>query len=71
MASHGVGDKAEACGFDPARLERVEQKIRNDIAAGKYDGARILVARRGVPILDVTVGYAERETQQEIGRAHV
>ncbi|MEI6115192.1 MAG: serine hydrolase domain-containing protein [Burkholderiales bacterium] len=64
MASHGVGDKAEACGFDPARLERVEQKIRNDIAAGKYDGARILVARRGVPILDVTVGYAERETQQ-------
>lgn len=49
-------------GFDPQALQRVEARVRRDIEGERYDGARILVARRGVPVLDLTLGYAERET---------
>lgn len=49
-------------GFDPQALQRVEQRVRQDVDNARYDGARILVARRGVTVLDLTIGYAERET---------
>jgi CubicO group peptidase (beta-lactamase class C family) len=62
----GVSERAAECGFDPARLQRIEQKIKTDIDAGKYDGARLLVARHGIPVLDITVGYAERDTQRSL-----
>ena len=66
MTKHGVTEHAESCGFDPSRLANIEQKIANDIDNGQYDGARILVARRGIPILDITVGYSDRVLQQAL-----
>lgn len=50
----------EAMGFDPQALNRVAQRVTGDIEASKYDGARIVVARRGVTVLDLTLGYADR-----------
>jgi CubicO group peptidase (beta-lactamase class C family) len=50
----------EAAGFDAARLARVGERIAADIEAERYDGARLMVARRGVPVLDLTMGYADR-----------
>jgi CubicO group peptidase (beta-lactamase class C family) len=50
----------EAMGFDPKALDRVGQRVAADVQAARYDGARILVARRGTTVLDLTLGYAER-----------
>lgn len=50
----------EAMGFDPNSLERVAQRVTGDVQANKYDGARIVVARRGITVLDLTLGYADR-----------
>lgn len=55
-------------GFDPERLKRVADRVAADIEAMRYDGARLLVARRGVPVLDLTVGFAERATARPMGR---
>jgi CubicO group peptidase (beta-lactamase class C family) len=51
---------AAAAGFDPAGLGRVAGRIEQDIAAGHYDGARLLIARHGRVALDATLGFAER-----------
>lgn len=51
---------APAAGFDPARLSRFLDMLRQDIAARKFDGARILMARRGETVLDATLGFADR-----------
>jgi CubicO group peptidase (beta-lactamase class C family) len=59
--SQGVTAAAAELGFDAAALARVATKVGADIQASKYDGARILVARRGQAVLDLTIGYAERE----------
>ncbi|MBJ7257718.1 MAG: beta-lactamase family protein, partial [Akkermansiaceae bacterium] len=53
-----------AMGFDLNKLSKVEQRVKKDIEQSKYDGARILVARRGEKVLDLTIGYAERETKR-------
>ena len=53
-----------AMGFDLKKLGRVEQRVKQDIEQSKYDGARILVARRGEKVLDLTLGYAERDTKR-------
>jgi CubicO group peptidase (beta-lactamase class C family) len=47
-------------GFDPDRLQRIRTRVERDIEAGRYDGARILAARRGTPVLDLTLGHADR-----------
>ncbi len=54
-----VGDPA-ALGFDPASLDRITRRVVSDIEQEKYDGARVIVARRGVPVLDLTAGFADR-----------
>lgn len=51
-------------GFDRDSLNRVQIRVEGDIANKKYDGARIMVARKGQLVLDLTLGYAERETQR-------
>jgi CubicO group peptidase (beta-lactamase class C family) len=48
-------------GFDAEALRRVEARVARDVEARKYDGARIMVARRGVTVLDLTVGHADRD----------
>lgn len=53
-------------GFDDAALARVEERVRKDVEAEKYDGARIVVARRGQTVLDIAVGYADREANRKL-----
>jgi CubicO group peptidase (beta-lactamase class C family) len=47
-------------GLNAETLGLLEQTIRNDISAGDYDGARIIVARHGEVALDATLGWADR-----------
>lgn len=58
--TQGVTPAASQLGFDPAALARVAGRVTADIQAARYDGARIVVARRGTPVLDLTLGYADR-----------
>ena len=55
-------------GIDPVRLERLTLRIEADVAAERYDGAVVLVARRGRVALHEAVGFAERATERA---AHV
>lgn len=59
--SQGVTAAAEDLGFDRAALARVAARVAADVEAARYDGARIMVARRGRVALDLTVGYAQRD----------
>lgn len=47
-------------GLNAETIGLLEQTIRNDISAGDYDGARIIVARHGEVALDGTLGWADR-----------
>jgi len=51
---------AAELGFDPSRLERLTRSIEADVGAERYDGAVVLVARRGEVALHQAVGFAER-----------
>ena len=51
-------------GFDAERLARLPAAIQADIGAEKFDGAVVLVARRGEVVLHQAVGYAERATSK-------
>jgi CubicO group peptidase (beta-lactamase class C family) len=53
-------DVALSMGFDPIALARVERRVQKDVDEERYDGARIVVARRGTIVLDLAVGYADR-----------
>lgn len=52
-------DPAEL-GFDPTRLTRLTTAIAADVAAERYDGAVVLVARGGDVALHEAVGFADR-----------
>ncbi len=54
-------------GFDPERLDRVVTAIDDDIAAGRYDGVTLGVARRGRVALGVTRGFADRANGRRLG----
>ena len=60
--NEGTVARPEDVGFDSGRLKRVGERIAADVEAMRYDGARIMVARRGIPVLDLTIGFQERET---------
>lgn len=47
--------------MDPTALDRIRTRVESDIAAERYDGARLIVAHRGVRVLDLTLGFAERD----------
>ena len=47
-------------GVNEARLGLVRDAIRRDIDQEIYDGAALIVHRRGVPVLEVIEGYADR-----------
>jgi CubicO group peptidase (beta-lactamase class C family) len=49
-------------GLDPKRLARVTAAIDADVAAERYDGAVVLVARGGQVALHEAVGWSERAT---------
>jgi CubicO group peptidase (beta-lactamase class C family) len=60
----GAVARPEDAGFDSARLARVGERIAADVEAMRYDGARLMVARRGIPVLDLTIGFAERDANR-------
>ena len=47
-------------GLDPKRLARLNAAIDADVAHERYDGAAVLVARRGVVALHEAIGFADR-----------
>lgn len=49
-----------ALGFDAARLQHLVGAIEADVAAQKYDGAAVHLARGGETALSAAVGYADR-----------
>ena len=49
-------------GLDPGRLERLTATISHDVEHEVYDGAVVVVARRGAVALHAAIGYAERAT---------
>ncbi|HEY2388592.1 MAG TPA: serine hydrolase domain-containing protein [Candidatus Binatia bacterium] len=50
----------KAAGFDAARLVRLDEAITADIAAERYDGCELVVARRGVVAYRAHHGFADR-----------
>jgi CubicO group peptidase (beta-lactamase class C family) len=59
---------ARELGLDEGRLERLLGVIESDVAAERYDGAVIVVARRGQVALHEAIGFTERASGR---RAHV
>jgi CubicO group peptidase (beta-lactamase class C family) len=49
-----------AAGFDPSRLARLDETIHADIAAERYDGCELVVARNGIVAYHAQHGFADR-----------
>lgn len=64
MSSLNTLTNPESLGFDPIALNRIQDRIKTDINAEKYDGGRFLMARRGKLVLDLTLGYQERDSKR-------
>ena len=58
-------------GVDAKRIALLPAAIKADIEANKFDGAVVLVARRGEIILHEAVGYADRAANKPIQRDSV
>lgn len=56
----------EELGFDPRRLARVGARIEADIAALRYDGAALRVARNGQTVLREIRGFADRASGRRL-----
>jgi CubicO group peptidase (beta-lactamase class C family) len=56
-------------GLDPGRLERLADAIEHDLAAERYDGCEVVVARHGVVALHRQFGFADRAAGKPIVRA--
>ena len=54
----------ESAGFSTARLERLGELLRADVAAGTIPGAVVLIARNGQLAYSETIGFAERTTRR-------
>ncbi len=55
-------------GVDEGRLARVREAILRDIEGERYDGAALIIHRRGVPVLEVVEGFADREAGLPLAR---
>jgi CubicO group peptidase (beta-lactamase class C family) len=53
-------------GFDGKRLARVEDAIKADIDAGRCHGVRLVAARHGEVVLDITAGYADKAANKPL-----
>ena len=63
-----LSTKASELGFDPARLGRVADAIRDDINRGVCHGASMIVARHGQVVLEITEGDADRAANKPLAR---
>jgi len=57
--------------MDADRLDRIRETIEADVAAERYDGAVVLVARRGQLAYHEAVGFAHRDSQRAASTADV
>ena len=57
---------AKDSGFDEGRLARIKTRIDSDIAADRYDGALLHVARGGKTVLECVSGYADRSADRRM-----
>ncbi len=60
--------EAREPGMDRERLERISRAIAGDVAAERYDGGVVLVARHGEVVFHEAIGFAERASGRQ---AHV
>lgn len=58
-------------GIDAERLALLPAAIKSDVAADKFDGAVVLVARRGEIFLHEAIGYADRAANKPARRDSV
>ena len=58
-------------GIDAERLALLKTAIHTDIEADRFDGAVVLVARRGTILLHEAIGYADRAANKPIQRDSV
>ncbi|HEX7406664.1 MAG TPA: serine hydrolase domain-containing protein [Candidatus Binatia bacterium] len=58
--------RSEDLGFDPERLERLSEVIRNDIAAERYDGCELVVGRSGTVAYHEHFGWADRAAGRQV-----
>jgi len=58
----GMTSETPDLGLDATRLARVTKAIEAEVEAERYDGAVVLVARRGQVALHEAVGFAERSS---------
>ena len=58
-----------AAGFDPARLARLDEALRDDIAAERYDGCELVVARGGRVAYHAQHGFADRAAGRRVEAA--
>jgi CubicO group peptidase (beta-lactamase class C family) len=56
---------ARSLGFDEGRLEHLVRTIEADVGRERYDGAAVLVARRGEIALHEAAGFAERASERK------
>lgn len=61
-----AADRLPELGFDPARLERVRERVLSDIEHERCHGVSMIVARRGEVVLSITEGYAERAADKAL-----
>ena len=52
--------------FSPAKLERISDYMRNEVATGKIPGAIVLIQQHGRPVYDETFGVRDVKTRQPI-----
>lgn len=55
-------------GFDAKRAARVQDRVRQDIEAGRYHGAALIAARHGQIALEVVEGFADRQAGRRLTR---
>jgi len=53
-------------GFSPAKLERISEYMRNEVATGKIPGAIVLIQQHGRPVYDQKFGVRDVETRLPI-----
>lgn len=63
-----MNTSATALGFDAERLSLLPAAITADIRAAKFDGAVVLVARRGEVVLHEAIGHADRAADKPMQR---
>ena len=57
---------AATSGFSSAKLQRVSDYMRNEVATGKIPGAIVLIQQHGHPVYDEKFGVRDVETRQPI-----